>query len=420
MSKIKRISVTNIKAVANKSADFNGCTALIIGGNNKGKTSFLRSLMDRMRGIKSDIILRQGEKEGKYVMELTNGDIITWDLAKEKDGGTKEKMFLISKDGSKQKVTKEICQYFFPEIFDVDEFLNDAPKEQRKKMQKLANIDFADLDAAYREAYEERTWANKKREEATVIYNSFKNVPDAQMRKEPHTEEIDALKQQIAGMDLHNERVNNFVFKLDGKKATLANNNKIIQQLQEQIKKLQDENMQLETDIDKGDNALKDPKWQLKTEADKTTIKTEITKLEESNKRIEENNKCIAAKNALDNAIKNCNVVQETIDKIERDKAEALKASKLPDGFSFTDDGIEYEGLPFNKQQLSSSRVYIGALKLAALTLGEVKTLHFDASHLDRPNLLEIEKWAKTQGLQLLIERPDLEGGEIEYQIVEG
>ena len=90
----------------------------------------------------------------------------------------------------------------------------------------------------------------------------------------------------------------------------------------------------------------------------------------------------------------------------------------MPDGFGFDDDGITYNGFAFNKEQLSSSGIYIAALKLAALGLGEVKTLHFDASFLDKNSLAEIETWANDNNLQLLIERPDFEGGEIEYQII--
>lgn len=39
MTKVKRITVTNLKAIGEMTADFNGCTAIISAGNNKGKTS---------------------------------------------------------------------------------------------------------------------------------------------------------------------------------------------------------------------------------------------------------------------------------------------------------------------------------------------------------------------------------------------
>ena len=94
-----------------------------------------------------------------------------------------------------------------------------------------------------------------------------------------------------------------------------------------------------------------------------------------------------------------------------------IKSAPLPEGFGFTDDGITYNKLPFTREQLSSSGIYIAALKLASMNLGEVKTLHFDASFLDKNSLADIEKWANDNGLQLLIERPDFEGGEIEYEL---
>ena len=41
------------------------------------------------------------------------------------------------------------------------------------------------------------------------------------------------------------------------------------------------------------------------------------------------------------------------------------------------------------------------------------------ASFLDRLSLEDIEKWAVSEDLQLLIERPSWEGGEIEYQLIQ-
>lgn len=33
-------------------ADFKGCSAIVTGGNNKGKTSFLKGIVDRIRFIR--------------------------------------------------------------------------------------------------------------------------------------------------------------------------------------------------------------------------------------------------------------------------------------------------------------------------------------------------------------------------------
>jgi hypothetical protein len=103
---------------------------------------------------------------------------------------------------------------------------------------------------------------------------------------------------------------------------------------------------------------------------------------------------------------------------IETERMNMIKSAKMPEGFGFSEDGITYNGLSFTREQLSSSGIYIAALKLAAMTLGDVRTLHFDASFLDKISLADIEAWAITEDLQLLIERPDFEGGEIEYQLL--
>ena len=53
------------------------------------------------------------------------------------------------------------------------------------------------------------------------------------------------------------------------------------------------------------------------------------------------------------------------------------------------------------------------------MNVGEVRTLFFDASYLDKNSLAEIQQWANSEDLQLLIERPDFDGGEITYQLTE-
>ena len=140
------------------------------------------------------------------------------------------------------------------------------------------------------------------------------------------------------------------------------------------------------------------------------------TKIEDARK----NNEAILRKESLLKAEKNAAECQEALQKIKEDKILALKSSSLPEGFEITDEGIEYLKLPFNRKSLSTSAIYIGALKLASLGLGEVKTLHFDASSLDRESLIEVEKWASENNLQLLIEWPDRSGNEeIVYELIE-
>ena len=125
MTKIKKITVSNLKALSSLTADFNGCTAIITGRNNSGKTSFLRALSDRLKSIKAPV-LKQGEKEGFYEMELTSGEKLVWTFDTKK-----EKLTLITEKNIKTSITKEIGQTYFPKVFDVDKFLTDEPSKQK-------------------------------------------------------------------------------------------------------------------------------------------------------------------------------------------------------------------------------------------------------------------------------------------------
>lgn len=405
MAKVKKITVSNLKAVSALSVDFNGCTAIITGGNNKGKSSFLRSLPERLRGNKPDLVLKQGEKEGSAEWELTSGEKFIWTF-----DGKKEKLTFVSERNIPQSVTKEISKMYFPSVFDVDAFLNSMPAKQKKTLQELTGIDFSEIDAQYKSAYDERTYANKKLSEAKarlVFYD-----PKAATEITP----TDELEAELHGIDAHNLRFENVEMQCKQREEKKADNLKELARLEDEIKTIKEANKALDGEIIKGNIWMEDEKNAKKTNAEE--LKEKIAAIKEANVSIEENLKAKELQEAHDKAAEEAKQADEEVKRIEAEKLEVIKNASMPDGFGFSEDGITYNGLEFNKDQLSSSAIYIAALKLAALGLGEVKTLHFDASFLDKNSLKEIEKWANDNDLQLLIERPDFDGGEIEYQLV--
>jgi hypothetical protein len=405
MAKIKKITVSNLKAVSALSADFNGCTAIITGGNHKGKSSFLKSLPERLRGNKPDVVLKHGEKDGFAEWELTTGEKFVWSF-----DDKKEKLTFISERNIKSSLTKDISTYYFPAVFDVDGFLNSTPSKQKTVLQKLTGIDFSEIDQLYKQAYEARTWANKKlAEEKAKRQLLDPNLPT----EESSTEE---LEKELAGIDVHNYRFTNIQNGVREKKKQVEDNCKEIEELQNKIMAIEAKNLNLSTDIEKNEVWMADEKNLPKTNAE--TLKAQIAKIKEDNKAIADNNRVKEHHKVVEKCENEALLADEEVKRIDAEKLDVIKNASMPDGFGFSDDGITYNGFAFNKDQLSSSAIYIGALKLAALGLGEVKTLHFDASYLDKNSLAEIEQWAVDNDLQLLIERPDFEGGEIEYHIL--
>ena len=407
MAKVQTITVSNLKAVSKLTANFNGCTALITGGNNKGKSSFLKSLPERLRGNKTDIVLKQGETEGFAEWTLTNGEKFVWTF-----DGKKEKLSFFTDRNIKQAVTKELCQVYFPKVFDVDKFLNDPPAKQTEALKKLSGIDFGSLDRTYAAAFEDRTFANKKAlEEKGKLIDIDTTLPKELL---PTVE----LENKLANISSHNQIHYGKNEQLLTKQQLVNDYEKEIEALKQKIKTLEQKNSVLNGEIFELEAWLEDDKNKLILDTDTYFLRDQLSEIQKKNKLIEANNLAFQQQLIFDKAEQRAKDADKEVKRIQAEKVDALKSSSLPAGFGIDDEGFTYNGLPFNKEQLSSSAIYIAALKLALIGLGEVRALHFDASFLDKNSLADIEKWANENDLQLLIERPDFDGGEIEYQLI--
>jgi hypothetical protein len=402
MSKIRNITVSNLKAVSNLTADFNGCTAIITGGNNKGKSTFLRALPDRIRGIKPEAVLKHNETEGQAELILTTGERFVW-----KFNGKNDKLTFYSEKNIPQSVTRELAKVYFPAVFDVDEFLNSTPAKQKATLQKLTGIDFTEFDRVYQNAYDERTFANKRvAEEKARLVLIDPDLPAELL-------DLTAMEKEFNGIEAHNLRYETVVKGIKDKENSIAENDIEISNLMAKVEALQNKNTTLRTDVANGRTWIAEDKNKRKENG--AELAQKIANVKETNKAIEENLKAKKQHELYEVLVKDADACEEKIKQLNAEKLDVIRNASMPEGFGFDDNGITYNGFPFDKNSLSSSAIYIAALKLAALTLGDVKTLHFDASFLDKNSLAEIEVWANENDLQLLIERPDWEGKEITY-----
>lgn len=408
MPRIKKITVTNLKAVSEYTADFNGCTAIITAGNNKGKTSFLTVFTDRLKNVIPAELLKEGTKEGGSTIELDNGEKFIWEVGTKNKAG--EKLTYVTKDDIRFPLTAAIAKKYFPSSFDVDKFLLKSPKEQNKDLQKLIGLDLTEIDARYKTAFDDRTFKSRKKVEA----GDFVDV-DTALPPLPYPTE--SLEKEILSVDTHNAKINGVIERAETMKGDRQKSVTEIERLKGLISDLEISIKSVDERLKAGDEWLKLPANQLITPEVVAKKNNDLADIKADNLRIIANNGLISKNLEITEVTKVWQDADDLVKKIEKERTAMIKKSKLPEGFEFTDEGINYNGKPFDKTQLSSSAIYIGALKLAYMGIGEVKTIHFDASYLDKNSLAEVEAWANSVGCQLLIEKPDFEGGEITYEL---
>lgn len=401
--KISKISVSNFKAIDFQEINLNGCSAIVTAGNNKGKTSLLRGLIDRFHSHKPSVIVKQGEELGSQVMELTDGSKIEWRFTEKS-----EAFSFTTKEGIRQTtgVISSIGERYFGKKFDIDKFISSTPKAQIKALQDLVGIDFTEIDERYKKAYEERTVANA---EVKRLRSMALKEP-----KKVEKPDVKALRESL--------------FKAREKNAKIVVENAKLKELMDAVNKVKGIAKQYSMEayidfkgidkmVDKVESAIEE-----KVDTDKLEQEVfEATKLENAFNMYERDLKDY--KNWLEDgkkATEKANKLDAKVKAIQDEKREMISNANMPADFEITEDEVMYKGLPLTDSQVSTSAKYIAALKLGALLLGEVKSLHFDASPLDNVSLKEIQEWAADNDLQLLIERPDIEnGGEIQYEIIQ-
>jgi hypothetical protein len=430
--KIKRIEVTNLKAISNEVADFNGCSAIVTAKNDAGKSTLLRGLIDRFRGEAPKVILREGEEKGFSFMELTDGSRIEWKFTDKT-----ESFSFTTSEGIKmtQGVLSSIGKTYFGVKFDIDKFLQASQTEQNKMLSDLVGLDFSDVDQRYKAAYDERTLLNAEVKRLRAIAKIKPEIVD-----EP---KMDELKKEKTDIEAANKILNDQydIDNLAHQKA-ITDQNKINDDLRTKKKNAEDAFVwfkKYRTSIFSGcidfDKAKKIVDGIKVAEPNKPLTSLEkpiLTPLTDIEEKIEKANVQQRLFDAYDRDLKEYNdwveegkkanekatKKDEEVKTIQAEKVKMISGAKLPKEFTFVDDCIFYNGFPFSNNQLSSSAKYIAALKLGILSLGKVRSIHFDASFLDNISLNEILIWANENDLQLLIERPDMDGGEIKYEII--
>lgn len=441
MSKIHSIKIQNFKAIESLSIDFKGCTAIVTGGNNKGKSSFLRGIQDRIRFVRPDAKVRIGEKEGTGELVLDSGEKFIWEFSTE----GKDKLTYITENGTKQNLTKELGERFFPETFDIDKFLQSPPKSQAAQLQKIIGIDFTEIDARYQQAYDDRTSKNRDAEKFHAKLSQMQ-IPEKVLPVDVSQLLVqkEAIRTKLNSQYLENKAKNDSLrsaymaqkeaesVRFHAALQEMANREAVIStasRLHSELVSIGYNGAEVGLFIDNlpkpetvQEAIIIEPEYivEMPDDSELQEIDKKLLSASETNSKAKAYKDFQAYKAEVDQAKMFAENADKAVKAIEAERLEMIRKANFPEGIEIRTDGIYVDGFPLDKTVISTSKLYCAALRIASIRLGEVKTLHFDASFLDKFTLSEIQDWASKNGLQLLIERPDFDGGEIQYQLIEG
>ena len=413
-----------MKSVSLSEVEMSGASIIVTAGNGKGKTTLLRSFFDRILESKNDKILKHGEEKGLYSIEFTDGNRVEWEFSEKS-----EKLTLITDSGLKVNSINQIKQYFFgKDSFDIDEFLQMSSRKQAEKLLKSNGIDISEIESKYNLAYTKRSELNK---EFDILQKSKPEIIELTFS----ISDFEKLEAEIESKKAENKiLISEYKDKEDKKRAEIEEQNKCFEALNKkkriaisELDKLKDiSELSQFIDLDAAESfVIEMQTYELlsyeseplrlhnisEMEKDFQTKKIEIELYKNSKLNIEKwENKIKDKEKEVDDA-------KNEVNKLLNEKIEMLKSLHLPDGFSVESGELTYNGFPLDRKSQSTSGIYIAALKLATLYLGELRSLHFDCATLDKNSLKEVFEFAKSIDLQLLVERPDFDGGEIKYEI---
>lgn len=422
--KIKKFIIENYKAIKGRKEFVpDGSSFFLIGGNGQGKTSAGHAIMDILTKKFPSQPITEGEKTGYLEFILDDGAKLTAKLTE----GKKPVMEFFTPDGYTVGSPRELFQDLAGDgmSFSIDDFLQLAPKPLREKLEQIAGLDLSDINEREADAFEARKLAKAQ-------------LRDQQGRVEPYDTEL-AKKEVVPASDIIEklETLNKKKAQRDeverefnNQKEKVANGAKEVARMEEELEnyiKHQKEKIEgvktllkaTQQSAEKLDNELVN--MEEVNQAAIAELKEKLTNLEEENAKITKAKKLHEEFEISLKLEQRVESLEQNVKDIRAEKEAKIKECPIPaEGVTFGESGeILIDGLPFNENQIATSRKIIAGIQIANAMLGKIKFLHFDGAALDKQSADQVLEYAEAHGLQLCIERPLWEGGELKFEIAD-
>lgn len=391
-----------------------GNVVLITGTNASGKTSVLDAISAALTGGKMGKSVprpvRDGEESAEIRLDL--GEII---VTRKFRADGKSTLEVMSKEGAKFSSPQAMLDTLAgPLSFDPLEFSNQSPKEQVATMCSVVDLPFDPDELAERRQaiYDARTDVNR---DVKHLKARLADLPEVDPEAPDVEISISELVERIEEERQVNERFDQATHRLAQAGTAVADASDVVDQLKFDLAEAECALQYVQGTHEEALATLARNHRSMELEE----LRERLASADEVNKAVRAKQEREELKGELQEVLAHVDVLEEDLKQIDVDKAEALANADMPiDGLSFDEDGVIYQGIPF--QQASSAEQLRVSLAMAMAMNPDLRVIRIkDGSLLDEANLKVVEEMATDSDFQVWIERVD-DSGQVGVVLSEG
>lgn len=397
--KIHKLISENFKKL-NVQVELNGKSVKITGKNGAGKSTFIDAIFTTLTG--KDIPAKPIQKGkakavNKVIIKNDKGEEITV----ERTFTESRKTLKVTHNGAP---VNESPQAFLNEIlgnisFDPFDFIRKDPREKKAILMRLAELDFSPIDEEKKELL-----AKKLLLENSIKANTQKISNKKYIDGYPESEiNVQKLFDEITELNGYEYELNKL---RDDAKRLIEDNKKAESRITELMREIES----LQTGIEDNDKLIK--VYTTNAENFKSLIagkaqkQEQLDKASETNSIIKSNKEYLELKEAIDTDSETKEQLAIEIKQLEDMRVKMIAEAPLPvEGLEFTEDGVLFDGLPLEEEQLSHAKLIEIGIKISMALNPKLRIIRIkDGSLLDEEMYNVIQSAVNSADYQMFVE----------------